>query len=237
MPDGWFRHPVRSSVPLSNLLPRLLRFGVSAHSPPPLPPASTAADGGNATPFEALVAFKKAIASGQPKSVLEVGTAQAVPGVSSHHMYLFPGVDRSQYTMVDILAGPDVDVVADLHALPSEWTNRYDAFVAFAVFEHLERPWIAAREVERILAPGGICHISTHHTFPLHGYPRDYFRFSTDALGLIFSDAGLELLAVAYAYRCKIILPPELIDPVHLDTWNETFPSYTLVNLTARKKG
>jgi SAM-dependent methyltransferase len=230
MSDSWFR-------PVANLLPRLLRVGVSAHFPRPLPPKKAAADNCNATPIDALAVFKSAIASRQPHSVLEVGTAQSVPGISTHSMRLFPGVDRSQYTMVDILAGPDVDVVANLHALPSEWTNRYDAFIACAVFEHLERPWIAAREVERILAPGGICYISTHQTFPLHGYPQDYFRFSREALGLIFSDTGLELLAVTYAHRCKIILPPELLDTAHLDTWNETFPSYALVKLTARKRG
>lgn len=137
--------------------------------------------------------------------------------------------------MVDIKAGDDVDIVANLHALPPEWTNRYDICIANAVFEHLERPWIAAKEIARILAPGGVCHISTHQTFPLHGYPSDFFRFSTDALALIFKDAGLEVIAVGYANRTKIILPPELLPAHNLDAWNEQFPSYALVALTAIK--
>jgi len=171
------------------------------------------------------------------RQAIEFGTAQAVPGRSTHSRALFPNLERSQYTMVDIKPGADVDTVADLHALPPEWTNRYDACIANAVFEHLERPWIAAKEIARILAPGGVCYVSTHQTFPLHGYPKDFFRFSTDALALIFLDAGLEILAVGYANRTKIILPPELLAKSRLNAWNKEFPSFALVMLTAKKPG
>jgi len=137
--------------------------------------------------------------------------------------------------MVDIKPGADVDVVADVHSLPLDWTNRYDACIANAVFEHLERPWIAAKEVARILAPGGSCYVATHQTFPLHGYPKDFFRFSADALALIFADAGLDALAVGYSHRTWISLPPELLPSSELDDWNAEFPSYAVVALAATK--
>jgi SAM-dependent methyltransferase len=137
--------------------------------------------------------------------------------------------------MVDIKPGHDVDVIADIHSLPVDWADRYDACIASAVFEHLERPWIAAKEVARILAPGGVCYIATHQTFPLHGYPKDFFRFSSDALKLIFEDAGLEVLGLGYSHRTKIILPPELLDEAQIDAWNAQFPSYALVTLVAKK--
>src|SRR5271154_5761361 len=189
----------------------------------------------NVSGIDAFLCFQESIQSKDIGEVIEFGTAQAVPGRSTHSLALFPNLQRSQYTMVDIKAGADVDVVADLHSLPPEWTNRYDACIASAVFEHLERPWIAAKEIARILAPGGICYVSTHQTFPLHGYPRDFFRFSTDALALIFSDAGLDILAVGYANRTKIILPPELLVEHHLENWNKKFPSFAIVALAAKK--
>jgi len=182
-----------------------------------------------------FVAFQEAIQSKSINTVVEFGTAQAVPGRSTHSFALFPGLDRSQYTMVDIKSGDDVDVVADIHALPAEWTNRFDICIAGAVFEHLERPWIAAKEVARILAPGGLCYVLTHQTFPLHGFPSDFFRFSTDALALIFSDAGLEVLNVGYAGRTSIIAPPEIVPAEIIDIWNEQSPSYALVAVLARK--
>jgi hypothetical protein len=180
--------------------------------------------------FLDLVPFMK------PSSVMEVGTSQAIPGRSTHHMAWFPDVLRSQYTMVDIVHGPDVDVVANIHALPKDWAACFGAVVAVSVFEHLERPWIAAAEVGRVLARGGICYIATHHTFPLHEYPGDYFRFSKEALSLIFSDAGLQVIDAAYQYRCQIIPPPEVVPPSHVETWNETWPSFLNVHLIAKKE-
>jgi SAM-dependent methyltransferase len=126
-------------------------------------------------------------------------------------MHLFPHVPRSNYVMADVDTGADVDAVADLHALPQDWAGRFDALVAVAVFEHLERPWIAAKEVARVLKPGGFAYVSTHQTFPLHGYPSDFFRFSKEALALIFKDAGLHVAEVGYEHRAKITAPNEFI--------------------------
>jgi SAM-dependent methyltransferase len=183
----------------------------------------------------AFLRFQKSIESMSIRRVVEFGTAQVIAGRSTHSFGLFPNLERSNYTMVDIKPGPDVDVVADIHSLPIEWTDRYDACIANAVFEHLERPWLAARQVANILAPGGACYISTHQTFPLHDHPKDFFRFSTDALALIFQDAGLEVLRVGYLHRTKIVLPPELLPEAELDAWNKQFPSYALVTLAAKK--
>ena len=163
-------------------------------------------------------------------------------------MWAFPGIERANYTMADIRPGPDVDVIADLHALPDEWTGRYDAFWAGAVFEHLERPWIAAKEVARVLMPGGLCYVATHQTWPLHGHPSDFWRFSAEALALIFRDAGLEVLSVGYQHRLRIVLPLDVMPPdvargpdrrraQWLDEWNQLSPSYGVVKLAARKHG
>lgn len=181
--------------------------------------------------------FRQLAAGRRPTTALEIGTAQTVPGRPTHNMDLVPWIERAKYVMADIKAGTDVDVIADLHGLPAEWSGRFGAFLANAVFEHLERPWIAAREAVRVLEPGGLCLVCTHQTFPLHGHPQDFFRFSKEALRLIFEDAGLEVIEVAYQHRC-IIVPPEVIVPVrHVEFWNRTYPSYILVNLVGRKPG
>ena len=109
--------------------------------------------------------------------------------------------------------------------------------MASAVFEHLERPWIAAQEVARTLQPGGIFVIATHQTFPLHGFPNDFFRFSKEALTLILADAGLEVIDCSYEGRCKILPPKTLVNPIQVDQWNENYPSYILVSAVGRKPG
>ncbi|GAC1341794.1 MAG: hypothetical protein NVSMB26_29970 [Beijerinckiaceae bacterium] len=185
-------------------------------------------------PWDKFAAAAAALAA--QARVLETGTKQSVKGQPTHLMHMFPKVPRSNYLMTDIEAGDDVDLVADLHRLPSDWTDRFDAVVSVSVFEHLERPWIAAKEIARVLAPGGICYIGTHQTFPLHGYPSDFFRFSKEALSLLFQDAGLRVVEAGYGQRAKIIPPLEIVPADSQDQWNAVYPSYVVVNLFAEKR-
>jgi hypothetical protein len=179
--------------------------------------------------------FQELLAVSKPRRVLEAGTLQALPGRSTHSRARFPDVLDEDYVKMDIQSGPDVDIVADLHAMPEPWSGRFDAFIANAVFEHLERPWVAAKEVFRVLAPGGAFLVVTHQSFPLHGYPNDFFRFSRDALRLIFEDAGLAVEASEYRSRCIIVPPDDLLPAAAVRSWNETFPSFILVAACGRK--
>ena len=172
---------------------------------------------------------------GTSASVLEIGTKQSIEGRGTHSHHAFPNIQRHNYVMADVEPGADVDVVANLHDLPTDWSDRFEAVIASAVFEHLERPWIAAKEVARVLAPGGFCYIATHQTFPLHAYPSDFFRFSREALSLIFSDAGLRIVDVAYEHRSQIVLPRALLAGSAHGSWNRYYPSYVIVHLFAEK--
>ena len=198
------------------------------------PPGKAAPDISTSAPRDRLVAAAAAL--GPQARVLEIGTKQSIEGRPTHSMHLFPNVPRQNYLMADVDTGADVDIVADLHKLPSDWTGRFDALVAVAVFEHLERPWIAAKEVARVLKPGGFVYVSTHQTFPLHGYPSDFFRFSKEALALIFRDAGMGVTEVGYEHRAKISAPNKFIPLAIQEEWNASFTSYIVVNLFAEKR-
>lgn len=179
--------------------------------------------------------FWQQVEARHPRRVLEAGTLRSDAARPTHSRANFPHVADSDYVRLDIRPGPDVDVVGNLHALPPSWTNSFDCFLAIAVWEHLERPWIAAREVARVLAPGGVFFISTHQSFPIHGYPNDYFRFSRDALRLLFEDAGLTVDAVDYLHRATIVPPAEIVALDNVVRWNRTFPSYIQVEATGHK--
>lgn len=179
--------------------------------------------------------FYTAASALQPKRVLEVGTRRVDPNRSTHSRGVFPGVADSDYVKFDVRDGVDVDVVGDLQALPETWSDSFDCFIANAVFEHLERPWVAAKEVSRILSPGGLFYVATHQCWPIHGHPSDFFRFSKDALSLIFEDAGLIVDAADYAEQCLIVPPEKLVPYAGLVGWNRKFPSYSLVMVTGKK--
>lgn len=204
-----------------------------AYSPLKLVQSKCAEDISSPAPRDTFFEFAKSLNS--DASVLEIGTKQGVVGVSTHSQAYFPNVQRHNYIMSDVLPGADVDVVANLHALLPEWEGRFDCCVANAVFEHLERPWIAAKEVARVLKKGGGCYVWTHQTYPIHGWPSDFFRFSDAALKLIFEDAGMTVIDVAYEHRAKII-PPDIVVPQAIcESWNADWPSYIAVHIFAKK--
>lgn len=135
----------------------------------------------------------------------------------------------AEYLGSDFEAGLDVDVVADVHKLSDVvGDNRFDAIVSCSVFEHVQYPWIAVVELCRALKPGGLIFVQTHQSFPLHAYPFDYWRFSTDALKTLFSgQVGFKVIGAEYVFRAKIVSDR---DPAAAD-----YPSYLNVHILAEK--
>lgn len=179
---------------------------------------------GHATNAES--AFRKQLESMQSPSVLELGTLRWNEGVSTHHKEWAP--HASKYVMSDVQAGTDVDVVADAHDLKPFADSEFNAYIAISVYEHLRRPWVCAEAARRVLSAGGIALVMTHQTFPLHGYPSDYFRFSDHALAGIFEDAGFKIIDGGYQYPCEIKPPKEV------RAWNRFAPSYLNVLIFAQ---
>lgn len=188
-----------------------------------------------ATEFRGRLAGHSATHDGFVADVLELGTRRWVPDFPTHHKAWAP--PGARWVMSDMEAGTDVDVVADAHylaeAFPFSATPGagFDYVVAVSVWEHLQRPWIAAASVAEVMRPDGWIYIATHQTFPLHGYPHDYFRFSAEALVTLFDDAGFVDIATGYDYACTIQPPPEVT------RWNTSpdVPAWLIVDLLARR--
>lgn len=159
--------------------------------------------------------------------VLELGTLQWKPGVSTHHGGWLP--DGSTHIKSDIEAGGDVDVVADAHDLSAFENNEFDVFIAISVWEHLRKPWIAAEQAARVLKPGGLLYVATHHTFPVHGYPSDYCRWTDKGLEGLFDAPTWRNQVSALSYPCKIV-PDERVK-----VWNSAAPAFLNVDIFAVK--
>lgn len=101
------------------------------------------------------------------------------------------------YVNLDLFAVPGVDVSADAEALPFP-ADIFQRVECDAVLEHVRRPELVMREIERVLAPGGYAHLVTPFCHPFHEYPRDYRRFSLDGLKEL---AGGRLEVVAEGWR------------------------------------
>ena len=85
------------------------------------------------------------------------------------------------YVNLDLFPLPGVNVAANAEQLPFR-DSQFARVECDAVLEHAEDPYAIAREIERVLAPGGYAHIVAPFCHPFHEYPRDFRRFSPDGL-------------------------------------------------------
>lgn len=76
----------------------------------------------------------------------------------------------------------DLDYVVDAHAMPFE-DNSFDYVYSLAVFEHLHSPWVAAKEIFRVLKPDGKVYTLTAFMQHVHAYPHHYFNMTPDGSG------------------------------------------------------
>jgi SAM-dependent methyltransferase len=73
--------------------------------------------------------------------------------------------------------------------------DEFDFCVSDQVLEHVEGdPFLAFSESMRVLKPGGIAVHTTCFINPVHGVPRDFWRFSLDALRLLASACNAEVM-------------------------------------------
>jgi SAM-dependent methyltransferase len=141
-------------------------------------------------PFHAVFAdFVEAANALHDYSVLELGArgTQVDPRLHGYR----------RYVGVDVHPGPNVDVVGDAHRLSQLVEGPFDAVYSISTFEHLAMPWKVVLEINRVLRDGGLLFTATHHTWPPHELPWDYWRYSRGAFeSLLNAHTGFELIRV-----------------------------------------
>ena len=97
---------------------------------------------------------------------------------------LFPRA--KEYIRLDIKPVPGItDVVGNALALPYD-AGRFDCLLASEVLEHVSDPVLFAREVNRVLKPGGTVILTVPFLFHKHGDPHDFWRLTDQALLELF---------------------------------------------------
>lgn len=125
--------------------------------------------------------------------VLEVGGDQ----LATSAVELFPA-SRFDFHNLDLLASdiPNT-IIADITDCREEIPDEsFDLVLSSDVFEHINRPWLAAAEIARILKPGGLAITHTLFSWRNHPSPIDYWRYSKECLEFLFAD--LECLEKGY---------------------------------------
>ncbi len=84
---------------------------------------------------------------------------------------------RASWLVTDVEASFGADLVGDVTSLPVADASQ-DFVLCEHVLEHVLDPLAAAREIERVLRPGGIALIKVPFNYPWHGGYIDFYRFT-----------------------------------------------------------
>ncbi len=103
----------------------------------------------------------------------------------------YVGVDRG-----DSLHELSADVFADLNEPLPIASEAADTVVSMSVIEHLSQPWVMLGEAHRILKPDGWFILQVPFQWWVHGDPHDYYRYTSDGLRMLLTEAGFESIVV-----------------------------------------
>lgn len=89
---------------------------------------------------------------------------------------------------LEVYPSVSADIIMDPASTYPIRSGSLDGIGCFAVLEHVERPWEAAREFARMLKPGGKIFIDWPFLQPVHGYPSHYYNATREGLRTMFVD-------------------------------------------------
>jgi len=122
--------------------------------------------------------------------VLDLGS-QAAGNMRTHREVLV-GYDVD-YVGVDVVAGPNVDIVMTKpYRIPVK-SNSYDLVITGSAFEHIPFMWASFLEIARVLRPGGLVFLTAPSRGHIH-FEQDCWRFYPDSMRALAAFARMDLL-------------------------------------------
>jgi SAM-dependent methyltransferase len=88
----------------------------------------------------------------------------------------------------EVVDYPSTDVLGVGQMLPFA-DGSFDVVFSFAVLEHVRDPFLCAKELVRVLKPGGRLFGAVPFLQPYHGYPDHYYNMTTSGLANLFADS------------------------------------------------
>lgn len=141
---------------------------------------------------ELLSYFPKA--SGTEAYALDLGCGAGVHrDVCEHAGFNYIGLDYSN---------AQAPLLGDAHALPFA-DETFDFILSIAVFEHIQYPFVAIREVARVLKPGGVFLGTVAFLEPYHGH--SYYHHSHLGVLNLLRFGGLDVTHVAPSSSWNVV--------------------------------
>jgi SAM-dependent methyltransferase len=129
--------------------------------------------------------------------VLDIGAGTGLGG-------RFLALRRTQYIPIDLRSARDSadaritrqgrkpEIVCSGYQLPFKGSS-IDAVMAHSLLEHVRDPSAILAEAWRVLVPGGTLIVSVPFCFPVHGFPDDFRRWTSEGLKLDIAGVGFDI--------------------------------------------
>lgn len=105
----------------------------------------------------------------------------------------------SRHIGVDLVESNNITSIVDIIGSAYKTTLQEsfcETVLCTEVFEHLEDPLSATREMNRILKNNGIVILTVPFFWPIHDAPRDFYRYSEYGLRYLFENSGFEIVEI-----------------------------------------
>ena len=102
--------------------------------------------------------------------------------------------------------------------------RKFDLIIADQVWEHLDRPYAATKNVRKIMKRGSYFYIATPFFIPLHAVPQDNSRWSARGLRNLLVECGFDENAIRtsqWGNRAAALRNLEPVWPPEHDTEND----------------
>jgi len=101
-------------------------------------------------------------------------------------------LNKNYYTLdKNYLDNSKNHIKADIHNLDNV-SKKFDLILCMSVLEHVENPFIAAKQMTSILKKNGLLYLCVPFFYPEHKYITDgysdYWRFTDDAIKILFEN-------------------------------------------------
>jgi len=131
--------------------------------------------------------------------------------------FKFKSYSQFRYPKYDICAGPYMNNDGK--------PRKFDLIIANQVWEHLDRPYAATKNVRKMLKKGAHFWISVPFYIPFHAAPMDNSRWSARGLQNLLIEAGFEedaIIAKQWGNRNAALRNMEAIWPPEYDEENDS---------------
>lgn len=122
--------------------------------------------------------------------VIEIGSYRYQGAELSNMRPFFPGLE---YIGCDIRLGPGVDRIEDGQRL-SFADGSCGTVLILETLEHVADPHLTVAEAHRVLAPDGLLVVSVPFNYRLHGFPTDYWRFTSSGVHRLLHAFGATII-------------------------------------------